>query len=85
MKRNLNDWENIDVEFKRNYIITDCTKAISSYGVIFKVGDEVQHEGVEDENETAIIERFESSLEDGEVIVHTTRGHCKLDFLMHKN
>lgn len=84
MNRLIECWENLDIEMKQNFLSSDNITAINSYGVIFKVGDEVQHEGVEDENETAIIKSFESSIIDEEIIVHTSRGHCKLDYLMHK-
>lgn len=67
-----------DLELRQNFLSVDKKIAINSFGSYYKVGEEVGHEGAEDK---AIIESFSIDEESAEVKVHTSKGHCHLDFL----
>ena len=56
MNRNINQ-NDLEIEFKQDYLNLDETVAISAEGTIFKIGDTVKHEGA-NENEIAIITHF---------------------------
>ena len=52
MERQINQ-DNLDTEFKQDYLNLDETVAISAEGTIFKVGDVVKHDGSENKDETS--------------------------------
>lgn len=68
-----------DLELRQNFLSVSKKIARDSFGVYYKVGELVGHEGAED---TAIIESFSVDEESEELKVHTSRGHCHLDFLV---
>lgn len=72
-----------DLEMQQNFISVNGLIARDSYGNYFKIGEEVGHDGAE-EGDTAIIEKFEVIPND-EIKVYTTKGHCRLDFLIKLN
>ena len=81
MERQINQ-DNLDIEFKQDYLSLDETVAISAEGTIFKVGDIVKHEGV-DEKETATISHFSKDFKSYDVIAHTNRGFGRISFMYH--
>lgn len=83
MKDRIINQDNIDIEFKQDYINIDKKVAISSEGIIFKEGDTVCHDGSEIEGETAIIHSFALDYESFDVIANTTRGSARISFLYH--
>lgn len=82
MNRNINQ-EEIEIEFKQDYLNLDETVAISSEGTIFKVGDTVKHEGSEDKDETSIILKFSKDMDSYDVIAHTDKGVGRISFMYH--
>lgn len=81
MNRNINQ-NDLEIEFKQDYLNLDETIAISAEGTIFKIGDTVKHEGA-NENETAIITHFSKDLKSYDVIAHTSRGFGRISFMYH--
>lgn len=81
MERNINQ-ENLEIEFKQDYLNIDETVAISAEGTIFKVGDVVKHEGA-DENESATISYFSKDFKSYDVIAHTEKGFGRISFMYH--
>lgn len=73
----------LDLEFKQNYLNLNHTVSISSYGDIFKIGDDVCHEGTEIEHETGKITHFSVDHLNSDVIAHTTKGFGAIDFMYH--
>jgi hypothetical protein len=71
--RQLN-FNNIEVDFKQDYLNLNKTVAISAEGYIFKIGDIVGHDGSTDKSETATIFKFSVNLDSFDVIAHTERG-----------
>lgn len=71
-----------DPNLRQDYISMDHKTAISSEGVIFKIGDEVKHEG-ESEDETAFIKGFRLDYDSNDIVAETTRGHARISFLYH--
>lgn len=67
-----------DLELRQNFLSVSKKIARDSFGVYYKVGELVGHEGAED---TAIIESFSIDKESEEIKVQTSKGHCHLDFL----
>jgi hypothetical protein len=61
-----------------NFLNTDKTIAISSYGDAFQVGEDVGHEA---NDEVATIESFSFDIDSNEVLVQTNLGSAHLDFL----
>ena len=82
MERQINQ-DNLDTEFKQDYLNLDETVAISAEGTIFKVGDVVKHDGSENKDETATISKFTKDLESYDVIAHTNRGFGRISFMYH--
>lgn len=82
MGRNINN-NNLNTEFKQDYLNLDETVAISAEGTIFKIGDTVKHEGTEDKNESATITHFSKDLKSFDVIAHTERGFGRISFMYH--
>ena len=68
-----------ELKHKTNYLSVDKKIAISSYGEIFEVGEEVGHES--NELELAVINSFATNEVDNKIIVYTDRGAASLDFL----
>ena len=62
-----------------NFMNTDKTIAINSYGEVLQVGTTVGNEGAEDE--TAEIDSFEFDEESNEVLANTNLGTAHIDFL----
>lgn len=63
------------------FLNEEKTHAKSAYGVEFKVGDTVGHEGA-DKDETAVILKMEfSTTHPPEIMATTTKGTAHLDFL----
>jgi len=61
-------------------LTNDITSAKNSYGVEFKVGDEVGHDGAGDEKATIL--RFVPSISYApEIMAETTKGTAHIDFL----
>ena len=82
MNRDINQ-DNLETEFKQDYINIDNTTAISAEGVIFKVGDSVGHEGTKDKTDRAIITHFSIDFESFDVIAHTEKGFGRISFMYH--
>ncbi len=76
---------NLELELKnrKDYLSVDRTTAISSEGDVFNVGDEVKHEG-DNENKVGTISSFSLNHETMDVIAHTEHGHGRISFLYHK-
>ena len=73
--------ENVDLEFRRDYLSLDCTVAISAEGSIFKIGDEVCHEGSAMDGETATITKFTVDMESMDIQAHTEKGCGRICFM----
>ena len=69
-------------EIKQNFLSVDKKTARSSYGEFFTIGEEVGHEGAED---NAVIQGFVEEFDGNEIKVFTSKGHCHLDFLVKLN
>lgn len=80
MKNNKLDFSKIDIDFKQDYLNIDKSVAISCNGDIFKIGDNVGHEGAENE---AIINSFYIDQESFDVVARTTKGHGRIAFMYH--
>lgn len=71
-----------DPSLRQDYISMDHKTAISSEGVIFKIGDKVKHQG-ESEDETAFIKGFRLDYDSMDILAETTKGYAKISFLYH--
>ncbi len=69
-----------NIDDRHDYLSVDGTRVLSCHGEFFHVGQEVKHEGA-DENEIGIIERFELDVEDNSILAYTTKGHGHIEFL----
>ena len=69
-----------DLDLRCNFISVDHKIARNSYGEFFKIGDEVGHEGGE-EDDLAKILSFELDEESNEVKANTTNGWSHIDFI----
>lgn len=81
MNRNIIQ-DNLETEFKQDYLNLDETVAISAEGTIFKIGDTVKHEGA-DNTETAIISHFSKDFKSYDIIAHTNKGFGRISFMYH--
>lgn len=82
MKKRFLNTSDIDVEFRQDYLNISKDTAISSEGVIFKIGDTVGHEGAE-EGEVASITGFRIDTESYDIIADTSRGFGRISFMYH--
>lgn len=73
---------NIEIEFRQDYININHTIAISAEGVVFKIGDIVGHEGAK-KTETATIVMFSIHHGSNDIIAHTNRGYGRISFIFH--
>lgn len=71
-------------DLREDFINPIMTKAISSEGFIFEIGDEVYHEGSDEENGFGVIESFKINQETNDVIASTTKGYGKISFMYKK-
>ena len=82
MKTRTLNTSDIDVEFRQDYLNIAKDTAISSEGVIFKIGDTVGHEGAE-EGEVAIISGFIIDKDSYDIIADTSKGFGRISFMYH--
>lgn len=82
MNRKINQ-ENLETEFKQDYLNIDKTVAISAEGIIFKIGDVVKHESSENKKDSGTISKFTVDLESYDVLAHTERGYGRISFMYH--
>jgi hypothetical protein len=75
-------FEKVAVEFRQDYLNLNHMVAISAEGTIFKVGDEVGHDGSED-GEMAVITHFSVDHKSWDVIAHTSKGWGRISFMYH--
>ena len=61
-------------------LTNDVVTVKNSYGVEFKVGDEVRHDGAREEKAT-ILRLIPSSTHAPEIMAETTKGTAHIDFL----
>lgn len=76
-------YNEIPLELRMNFLSVDKQTALCSFHSPFKVGDEVFHEGADEDEGFAIIESFELDEESNEIKAMTTKGWAHLDFLYH--
>lgn len=69
-----------DVHYRRDYLSVDKQVAISSEGMLFKVGDIVGHDG-DELNETSAITEFSLNEETMDVMAHSEKGVGRISFL----
>lgn len=74
-----NQYNNNNLNHRRNFIDASGTVAINSYGEVFIIGAEVGHEDKNAPN--ARIESFDVDKESNEVIAFTDKGYCHIDFM----
>ena len=75
--------DNISTEFKQDYLNINQDVAISAEGTIFKIGDNVCHQGSEIEGEEATIIGFRINAESYDIIADTTKGFGRISFMYH--
>ena len=80
-KRDL-DFSTLPVELRQDYLNIDNSVAISSEGIIFKVGDTVGHEGADT---IGLISSFYRDEESFDIIARTNQGHGRISFMYHIN
>lgn len=61
------------------YIASNLQSAVNSYGILFSVGETVEHQ--DKKAGKAAITGFTLSTELKDILVHTTMGLCTIDFL----
>jgi hypothetical protein len=72
---------NLTGEYRRDFISVCRTMAISSHGYIFKIGDEVYHDG-DDEKRIATITKFYVDEVGLDVFAESVLGLGRISFLV---
>lgn len=72
-----------ELDLRQNFLSMDKKIAMDSFGVFYRIGDVVKHEGSKNPKETAVIEKFSIDKKSEEIKVNTNKGHCHLDFIYH--
>jgi NADH dehydrogenase FAD-containing subunit len=70
----------LELENRKDFLSVDKLTAISSEGEIFNVGDNVKHEG-DDEEKIGIISHFTLNEGSMDVVAHTEHGFGSISFL----
>ena len=70
----------LELENRKDFLSVDKLTAISSEGEIFNVGDNVKHEG-DDEEKIGIISHFTLNEDNLYVVAHTEHGFGSISFL----
>ena len=63
-----------------NFISTNKKEVINSYGDLYSVGEVVAHESKD--SGVATIVSFELIELENEIRAHTTKGYCRIDYLV---
>jgi hypothetical protein len=67
-------------ELKEDFINVSRTRAISSEGEVFELGDKVMHEGVP-ENQIGTVSSFFLDKETNDVLAETEFGYGRISFM----